>query len=144
MTTVVNVMAPDAVGTAAAQAVSDIRVLGPKTNAATATYAMAMANVLFVFKKPLDGRRFMRDMKKTIASIVERVATADSAWETDVGPVGRVEFARPAEDQVTANFDEAAYTSSIIFMHIVLHQKQRKSKEKHVSSQDKDSNLNCS
>ena len=43
-----------------------------------------------------------------------------------MGPVGRVEFARPAEDQVTANFDEAAYTSSIIFMHIVLHQRQEK------------------
>ena len=79
MTTVINVMALDAVGTAAAQEVLGIRVLGPKTNAGTATFVMAMASVLFVFKKLLDPRRFMHVMKKTIASIVGQVVTVDSA-----------------------------------------------------------------
>ena len=79
VTTVVNVMALDAVGTAVAQAVLGIRVLGLKTNAGTATFVMAMASVLFVFKKLLDGRRFMHGMKTTIASIVGQVATVDSA-----------------------------------------------------------------
>ena len=79
MTTVANVMALDAVGTAVAQAVLGIRALALKTNAGTATFVMVMASALSVFKKLLVGRRFMRDMKKTIASIVERVATADSA-----------------------------------------------------------------
>jgi hypothetical protein len=72
-------MALGAVGTAAAQAVSDIQVLDLKTNAATATFATGMENVLFVFKKPLDGRQFMHDMKKTIALIAVPVATVDSA-----------------------------------------------------------------
>ena len=79
MTTVVNVMALDVVGTAVAQAVLGIRILGLKTNAGTATFVMVMASALSVFKKLLVGRRFMRDMKKTIASIVERVATVDFA-----------------------------------------------------------------
>ena len=77
--TVANVMALDAVGTAAAREVLGIQVLDLKTNVATATFAMAMANVLFVFKKLLDGRQFMHDMKKTIVSIVLQVATVDSA-----------------------------------------------------------------
>ena len=79
MTTVANVMALGAVSTAAAQEVLGIRVLGPKTNAGTATFVMAMASVLFVFKKLLVGRRFMHGMKTTIASIVGQVATVDSA-----------------------------------------------------------------
>ena len=79
MTTVANVMGLDAVGTVAVQEVLVTRVLDLKTNAATATFVMAMASVLFVFKKLLDGRRFMQDMKKTIVSIVRRVATVDSA-----------------------------------------------------------------
>ena len=79
MTTVANVMALDAVGTAVAQAVSDIRVLDLKANAGTATFAMGMASALFVFKKLLDGRRFTEGMKKTIASIVRQAAIVDSA-----------------------------------------------------------------
>ena len=79
MTTVANVMGLDAVGTVAVQEVLVTRVLDLKTNAATATFVMAMASVLFVFKKLLDGRRFTEGMKKTIASIVRRVATVDSA-----------------------------------------------------------------
>ena len=79
MTTVVNVMALDAVGTAVAQAVLGIRVLGLKTNAGTATFVMVMASALSVFKKLLVGRRFMRDMKKTIASIAGQAVIVDSA-----------------------------------------------------------------
>ena len=79
MTTVANVMALDAVDTAAAQEVLGIQVLDLKTHAGTATFVMAMASVLFVFKKLLVGRRFMHGMKTTIASIVGQVATVDSA-----------------------------------------------------------------
>ena len=79
VTTVVNVMALDVVGTAVAQVVLGIRVLGLKTNAGTAMFVMVMASVLSVFKKLPGGRRFMRDMKKTIVSIVLQVATVDSA-----------------------------------------------------------------
>ena len=79
MTTVANVMGLDAVGTAAAQAVLGIRVLDLKTNEETATFVMVMASVLSVSKKLLAGHRFMRDMKKTIASIAGQVATVDSA-----------------------------------------------------------------
>jgi hypothetical protein len=77
MTTVANVMALDAAGTAAALEVLGIRVLDLKAHAGTATFVMA--SVLFVFKKLLDGRRFMHGMKTTIASIVGQVATVDSA-----------------------------------------------------------------
>jgi hypothetical protein len=69
----------DAVGTVVAQEVLGTRVLDLKTNAATATFVMVMASALSVFKKLLGGRRFMRDMKKTIASIVLQVATVDFA-----------------------------------------------------------------
>ena len=93
----------DAADTVAAREVLGIQVSDLKTNVATATFAMAMANVLFVFKKLLDGHQFMHDMKKTIVSIVELVATVDSAWETGVEPVGRVEFARPAAGQETTS-----------------------------------------
>ena len=77
--TVANVMALDAVGTAAAREVLGIQVLVLKTNVATAMFATGMENALFVFKKLLDGRQFMHDMRKMIVSIVELVATVDSA-----------------------------------------------------------------
>ena len=77
--TVINVMALVAVGTVAAQGVLGIQVLVLKTNVATATFATGMENALFVSKKLLDGRQFMHDMRKMIVSIVELVATVDSA-----------------------------------------------------------------
>ena len=77
--TVANVMALDAVGTAAAREVLGIQVSDLKMNVATAMFATGMENALFVFKKLLDGHQFMHDMKKTIVSIVELVATVDSA-----------------------------------------------------------------
>ena len=79
MTPVANVMALDAVGTAVAQVVLGILALGLKTNAGTATFVMVMASALSVFKKLLGGRRFMRDMKKTIASIAGQAVIVDSA-----------------------------------------------------------------
>jgi len=102
--TVANVMALDVVVTAVAQVVLGIRVLGLKTNAGTAMFVMVMASALSVFRKLRDGRQSMHDMKKTTVSIVLQVATVDSVWGTDVGPVGRAEFARPVEDQAAVNF----------------------------------------
>ena len=66
-------------GIVVAQEVLGTRVLDLKTNAATAMFVMAMASVLFVFKKLLDGRRFTEGMKKTIASIVRQAVIVDSA-----------------------------------------------------------------
>jgi len=76
---VVNAMELDVVGIVAAQEVLVTRVLDLKTGAATVMFVMAMASVLFVFKKLLGGRRFTQGMKKTIVSIVRRVVTVDSA-----------------------------------------------------------------
>jgi len=77
--TVINVMALAAVDTVAVQGVLGIQVLVLKTNVATVTFATGMENALFVFTKLLDGRQFMHDMRKMIVSIVELVATVDSA-----------------------------------------------------------------
>ncbi len=101
--TVANVTALAVVGTVAAREVLGIQALVLKTNVVTAMFAMGMENALFVLKKLLDGHQFMLDMRKTIVSIVELVATVDSAWETGVEPVGRVEFARPAAVQETTS-----------------------------------------
>ena len=77
--TVANVMALAVVGTVAALAVLAIQVLVLKTNVATAMFVTGMENALFVFKKLRDGRQFMPDMRKMIVSIVQLVATVDSA-----------------------------------------------------------------
>ena len=77
--TVVNVMALDAVSTAAAQALLGIRALALKTNAGTATFVMVMASVLSVFRKLPDGRQYMHDMKKTTVLIVQQAVIVDSA-----------------------------------------------------------------
>ena len=77
--TVINVMALAAVDTVAVQGVLGIQVLVLKTNVATVMFATGMENALFVFTKLLDGRQFMHDMRKMIVSIVELVATVDSA-----------------------------------------------------------------
>ena len=76
---VANVMALDVVGTAVAQVVLGIRVLGLRTNVGTAMFVMVMASVLSVFKKLRDGRQSMHDMKKTTVLIVQQAVIVYSA-----------------------------------------------------------------